>query len=153
MTPTRLNPPAILDPIISNLVNIYQLPVCLKPLKPDEDMIGQPSDHCIVLMKPLDSINSQCTRVFREVKVRPMTKKGLSNLENWFSNQTWEAILKSDDVNCKASILQNMILEKVDLFLPEKILKFASDDQPWYSTELKSLDHKHRREYAKNQKS
>ena len=153
MSPTRLNPPAILDPIISNLGNFYQLPVCLLPLEPDENMIGEPSDHCIVIMKPLDSINTQCTRTYREVKVRPMTKKGLLNLENWFAGQTWQPILMSDDVNKKASLLHEMILEKVDLFLPEKVVKFASDDQPWYSKELKSLDHKRRREYAKNRKS
>ena len=37
--------------------------------------------------------------------------------------------------------------------MPEKILKFASDDQPWYSRELEYLDHKRGREYAKNLKS
>ena len=104
-------------------------------------------------MKPLDSLNTKCSREYREIRVRPMTKKGLSQLENWFSNQTWAEILNIKDVNKKASLLHEMILEKVELFLPEKTIKFASDDQPWYSKELKSLDHKRRREYAKNRKS
>ena len=152
-SPTRLNPPAILDPIITNLGAFYQPPESLPPLEPDSDMTGEPSDHCIVIMKPLDSLNTKCAREYREIRVRPMTKKGLSQLENWFSNQTWAEILNIKDVNKKASLLHEMILEKVELFLPEKTIKFASDDQPWYSKELKSLDHKRRREYAKNRKS
>ena len=34
---TRLDPPAILDPVIMTMSDFYQDPVCLNPLDPDDD--------------------------------------------------------------------------------------------------------------------
>ena len=48
---TRLNPPAILDPIITTLGSWYQSPITKPPINPD-DSCGKPSDHLIVLMLP-----------------------------------------------------------------------------------------------------
>ena len=61
---TRLNPPAILDPIISTLGSYYQKPTCLPPLDSDPDTNGKPSDHLIVVMKPLDNINDKTGRIY-----------------------------------------------------------------------------------------
>jgi hypothetical protein len=38
---TRLNPPALLDPILTTLSNYYQVPQCLDPLDPDPDKNGK----------------------------------------------------------------------------------------------------------------
>ena len=46
---TRLNPPAILDPIITTMPNLYQVPECLDPLDADPDKNGSKSDHKIVI--------------------------------------------------------------------------------------------------------
>ena len=35
--PTRLDPPAILDPVITTMPNHYQVPLCLLPLDPDKN--------------------------------------------------------------------------------------------------------------------
>ena len=51
--PTRLNPPRILDPIITTLSKFYQTPECLPPLDPDPVSNGSPADHLMVLMKPI----------------------------------------------------------------------------------------------------
>ena len=50
---TRLNPPRILDPIITSLSRWYQVPLCLPPLDPDPDSDGKPSDHKMVMMSPI----------------------------------------------------------------------------------------------------
>ena len=50
---TRMNPPAILDPVIMTLANYYQEPLCLDPLDPDPDKNGAKSDHRIVLINQL----------------------------------------------------------------------------------------------------
>ena len=81
---TRLNPPAVLDPVITTLSNYYQVPECLDPLDPDPDKNGRPSDHQIVLVKPVNIINNKSSRTFRKVKVRPFTKSGMDKLRNWF---------------------------------------------------------------------
>ena len=78
---TRLNPPAILDPVLTTLSNFYQVPECLDPLDNDPDKNGKPSDHKIVLVKPVNTINNKSSRKVREVKVRPFTSSGLEKNE------------------------------------------------------------------------
>ena len=56
--PTRMNPPRILDPIITTLSNYYQLPQCLSPLEADHDSNGKPSDHMMVVMEPISVMNN-----------------------------------------------------------------------------------------------
>ena len=53
-TPTRLNPDAILDPIIMTLSTYYQIPVCLPPLGADSGDTA--SDHLTVVAEPFLSI-------------------------------------------------------------------------------------------------
>ena len=53
----------------------------------------------------------------------------------------------------KAEMLHNMVKSKLDETCPEKTTKVASDDQPWYTEQLKRLDRKRRREYKKNRRS
>ena len=77
--PTRLNPPRILDPIITSLSSYYQVPKCLPPLDPDPDTNGKPADHLIVVMRPVNSLNNKPGRTFREVKVRPLKQSGIEN--------------------------------------------------------------------------
>ena len=74
---TRLNPPAILDPVIMTLANYYQEPLCLDPLDPDPDKNGAKSDHRIVLIRPINIINNKSTRQTREIKVRPFPQSDI----------------------------------------------------------------------------
>ena len=50
----------------------------------------------------------------------------------------------------KADISQNLVMEKMDKFLPKKTVKICSEDQPWYSDKLKKLNRKQKREYSKH---
>ena len=56
---TRLDPPALLDPIITTLHCYYQIPECLDPLDPDPDKTGKRSDHKIVVAKHLKNEDVQ----------------------------------------------------------------------------------------------
>ena len=71
---TRMDPPALLDPIITTLSSYYQVPKCLEPLDPDPDKNGKKSDHKIVLVKPINTIDNKSCRKSRIVKVRPYTE-------------------------------------------------------------------------------
>ena len=46
-----------------------------------------------------------------------------------------------------------MVNEAVNKYLPEKAIKIACDDEPWFSQPLKVLDRRRRREYNKNRRS
>ena len=93
---TRFNPPAVLDPVITTLSNYYQVPECLDPLDPDPDKNGRPSDHRIVLVKPINIINNKSYKTFRKVKVRPFTKSGMDKLRNWFIDQSWKEVFEEE---------------------------------------------------------
>ena len=150
---TRLNPPAMLDPVMSTLGRFYQQPVCLPPLNPDPDSCGRPSDHFIVLMKPINALNNKSSRTHREIKVRPLPASGMKKFELWIQNEDWTDILDEELVDKKTEILQNIILTKLDEFCPEKVRKISSDDQPFFTQELKCLHRRKRREFAKNRRS
>ena len=49
--PTRRNPDAILDVILTNIAALFHSPVTLPPLENDDDQSGAPSDHMIVIMR------------------------------------------------------------------------------------------------------
>ena len=55
--------------------------------------------------------------------------------------------------NKKAACLQNTLLEKLNIFLPEKIVKFTSENQVWITPEIKNIWRRKQREYAKHRRS
>ena len=151
--PTRLNPDRILDNIITDLSKWYQIPECLPPLGADPGSGGKPSDHLIVIMEPISTINNKSARTTRMITVRPMKQSGIDLFGQWLNNQTWEEVLKAETVDEKAELLQTILMEKVDEFLPLKKRKISSDDQPFYTEEMKRLKRLKGREFHKNRRS
>ena len=150
---TRLDPPAILDPIITTLSSYYQVPECLEPLDADPEKGGKKSDHKIVIAKPIDIINNKCARTAKIIKFRPLSKSGMVKMKEWFIDQSWEEVTKAVTAHEKASVFQKMLLDVLDEFFPEKLLKINNDDQPWISNKLKKMDRKRKRLYRKERRS
>ena len=150
---TRLDPPRMLDPILTDLGSFYQTPEILPPLAADPGSGGRTSDHLIPIMRPINEINNRCARVYKEVKIRPVTKSGMSKLRNWFESQDWDQNLSEESIDQKADLLHSMIMGAINQCLPEKSIKVSSDDSPWYNQALKKLDRRRRREYHRNRKS
>ena len=150
---TRLNPPKMLDPVITTLSRFYQTPLCLPPLDSDPDCDGTAADHLIVVMRPVDTLNNIPARSYREVKVRPFTHSGMSLFRSWIEKETWDLVLSENSVNKKSEILQKMVLDKLNEYCPEKLRRFSSDDKPWFTSQLKKLDRRRRREYNLNRRS
>ena len=143
----------ILDPIITTLSGYYQSPVCLPPLDNDPDKNGVPSDHMIVFMKPIDAINNNPARSIKVVTFRPLPESGVREMGNWIVSHDWGKIYRANTAHEKAEILQKTLLQKMDYFLPEKTVKFTSEDQVWATPEIKELKRKKSREFYKNRKS
>ena len=53
----------------------------------------------------------------------------------------------------KATMFQNILLEKYHECFPVRIMKISCDDKPWFSSELKDIDRRRKREFSKNYKS
>ena len=110
---TKMSPPAILDPVITTMSKFYQEPVCLEPLDVDEDKNGSKSDHRIVVVRPINSINNKCARQTKQVKVRPFPESGLRKMKTWFMEKTWEEVYCLESVHEKAEHFQNILLQKL----------------------------------------
>ena len=68
---------AILNLVILTLSQYYQTPEILAPLDSDPDKTGKPSDHKMVIVTPISTINNQNARVTRKIEVQPITDIGL----------------------------------------------------------------------------
>ena len=128
---TRMAPPAILDPVIMSLSNLYQEPVCLEPLDADEDKVGTKSDHRIVIARPITVINNRCTRQTRVVRVRPFPRSAIEKMKEWFIDMAWDAVYNEVSAHQKAEKFQDILMAKLSQIFPEKLRKINSDDQPW----------------------
>ena len=81
-----MDPPAILDPIVTTLSWYYQVPECLDPLDADPER-GKKSAHKIVIAKPIDIINNKSVRKAKIIKFRPLSKSGMIKMKEWFIDQ------------------------------------------------------------------
>ena len=150
---TRTNPDATLDLIITNLQSLFHPPTTLPPLDNDENISGKPSDHLIVVMKPLSNLNPRQSVRYKTIKYRPFPDSGIREMGQWLQSQRWGEIYSENDENRKAEKFEAIIMEKVNLFFPEKTLKISANDQPWANAQLLRLDRQCKREYNKNKKS
>ena len=150
---TRLNPPRMLDPILTTLGSFYQTPRILPPLDADPDSNGSPSDHLIPVMKPINTIENRSSRTYREVTIRPVPKSGLNQFRQWIEVQDWSENLIEESVDKKAELLISQLTNALNTFLPEKVIRIASDDEPWFTEPLKRLDRRRRREFARHRRS
>ena len=128
----------MLDPIMTTLGAYYQTPEILAPLDADQDKNGQPSDHMIPVMRPINMVDNRCSRTYCEITVRSIHSSGMSLLRKWFASQDWSEILSLKSVDDKAEALMAQVLCQVNKFLPQKVIKVASDDEPWYNQSLKN---------------
>ena len=150
---TRLNPPRILDPIITTLSQYYQKPLVLPPLDPDPDKNRKPSDHKIVKMKPINTIENKPARTKRQVTLRPIPESGLQKMTQWANSQDWATVINATSAHEKENVLQDTLMKALNKYLPTKTVNFSSDDSPWVPPQIKSLFRRRQREYTKHRRS
>ena len=150
--PTRKNPDAILENIISTLEYFYLPPFTISPLENDQDKNGKPSDHLPVVFKPVHSLENTKMK-YRIIKFRPLPQSGIDNFGEWIKNQSWSEIYEQKNAHLKAEKLQSMLLTQLNISLPEKTLKVNDNDFPWTNDQIKKTDRRRKREYIKKKKS
>ena len=152
-SPTRLNPPRLLDPIITTLSSFYQVPEVLAPLDADPDSNGKPSDHQMVVMSPITGINNKPARTKQTLSFRPLTEESMLKMRLWMEKENWSEVSHEKSAHRKLEVLQTTLLNKYHEFFPEKQRIISSDDQPFFTKKLQMLKRKKCREYHKNRKS
>ena len=111
------------------------------------------SDHLLVIMEPVTSLQQLQKRNYSLIETRPINTAGLRCFSQWLESFSWTDMYKCPDPNLKAEIFQNMLLDKYHECFPAKVLKLAEDDKPWFTSELKALDRKRKREFYNHHRS
>ena len=135
----------MLDPIITTLSKYYQTPVCQKPLDADQGTGGVASPMTVEHDKP--------ARQKRKVMVRPMPESKYIEFENWLKTQTWENVTNAETDHEQAQTLQDISINAIDKFFPQKEVSFTSDDEPWVNSRIKEEIRKRKRIYSRHRKS
>lgn len=86
--PTRLDPPRILDPVITSLHKYYQPPVTKPRIENDSNKNGKPSDHIVVIMIPISENITCLPRETRIVEYRPLLSLVETRWDNGYRNKT-----------------------------------------------------------------
>ena len=143
----------ILDTICTNFDSFFQLPRCIDPLDADKDKFGCPSDHRMVIYKPLDQFNSFVPRDKKTITYRPWTDSGFINMQNELNESNWELILNSPDVNTKLLSFHEHVYDIYQASFPSKTRLITSENQPFFTDFLSKLKRKTSREYHKHRMS
>ena len=150
--PTRLNPPAILDPIITDLHSCYQNPKCEYPLEADDDT-DVTSDHLMVVMSPISAINNDPKTEKKEIHFRPVTDEGLKAMEQALIDFSWDFIDKIENVDKKVVAFQDNLFEIFSECCPLKSRVISNNSEPYYTEKLRRLKRRKSREFTKHRKS
>ena len=151
--PTRLSPDRVLDPIITTMAKYYEEPVTMPPINPNINSGGKPSDHLVVLMRPISATYAIPPRIYKTVTTRPITDTGIQSFGQWIESFRWVKMYESTNAHKKAEIFQDILMENFERCFPLKTVKFSDDDSPWVTKSLKKIDRLRKREFYKNKMS
>ena len=74
-------------------------------------------------------------------------------MRTWVIHPDWSEIVKAESFHTKDEVLQTMLLQKYKEIFPEKTHRVSSDDQPWITHKLRSIDRRRKGEYRKHRNS
>ena len=82
-----------------------------------------------------------------------MPRSGIEKMGEWIVNEKWDSVTEAESAHEKARVLQDLVMKKLNIYLPEKTATFTSEDQPWVTPEIKDVQRRKKREYCKHKKS
>ena len=138
--PTRTNPDAILDKIITNLHMFFSEPTTLEPLENDEMNNGKPSDHLTVIWKPLTNNSPIEPKLYKTIKFRPFPDSGIRAMAQWVQAQTWQDIYQLSCENAKVDKFETMLMQKINSIFPEKNIRVNENTKPLMNSQSILLD-------------
>ncbi len=151
--PTRLNPPRILDVIITNLSKFYKIPSVEQPLEPDIDLTGSPSDHLMVVMSPMTIFDEKRGRQVRNIEFRPMSEDGFRAMESALDTWDWKYLENIQSADEQMKNFQESLFSIFDHCFPTKRRKVFSETEPYFTEKLSKLKRKKLREFTKHRNS
>ena len=144
---------AILDIIIMNTNCLYNSPIIVPPIKPDDPRKGKPSDHWVPVCIPHTDRYNPPNRNYRVIKYRPLPESSLKRFGEWIVSEGWKSINEDMSPSEQVDVFEKLLMKNLDRFCPEKSMKLSSQDKPFITKELKTLDRQKSREYIKRGKT
>merc|ERR1712130_918795 len=110
----------ILDQIITDLHSYYQTPVLDDPLEVDDDKVGSNSDHLMVRLVPLNTVNNHKIKVTKKIEYRPLTDAGYKIMEQELKSAEWEYLENDGGVEEQMERFQNDLFTIFDCSFPQR---------------------------------
>ena len=151
--PTRDNPAQILDIIVSNLGQYYQIPTVEPPLEVDDDKVGSPSDHLMVVMTPLNNFQNKRGRIKKTIEYRPLTDDGYKAMGSALHDTDWVFLEDIASASDQMETFQSYMFKIFDKCFPPKKRTFFSENQPFFTEKLEKIKRRKCREYSEHRKS
>ena len=142
-----------LDLLITDMHTWYHPAIPSDALLPDNPTDASPSDHLGNLLVPRSIPGVSATRMFRKIKVRPLSSSQIDALGRWISSESWEQLLAASEVDTKLEIFTSTVFTMLNAVAPEKEIKICLDDPPWMNTRIKLVIRQRNREFDKSGKS
>ena len=144
---------AILEHIITDLQGFYHPPSCIAPLEVDQNEQGKDSDHNIVMFPPISFPNTGPKRKKKTIITRPLPDSQIKKFGKFITSHNWDEVFSEDDVNTKVANFHNTIIQRLNLYFPQKTIKISTLDKKFMTPELKQLQRRTQREFYKHRKS
>ena len=109
----------ILDVLLTDAVTHYDVAQVFPPIKPDDDKYGAPSDHCVVVMKPVNDKSARKPRVKTEVRRRnKFTMANIAKLGLLLATMTWTRLYDCPGVSEMSDMFDEEIKAAVNMTCP-----------------------------------
>ena len=137
--PTRLNPPAMLDLIITDLHRYYQRLVYDNPLDVDLNKSCSLSYHLMVVMTPLNNVNSIKGRLKNKIEFRPLNDVNFDNMKQILEEVEWDSIESEYSLDQQMECFQNLLYKIFDISFPVKSKTIFNETEPFFTEKLIKL--------------
>ena len=140
-----------IDIVATTMWRQYKQAIVVDPVDVDKPGFGKPSDHKCILLYPIDDQTQIRTAQYVLKRVRPMPESGLQSFEAAVARIDPTPLGEIQDVDLLDSEILRLLLDIRETHLPQKVVKLRSTDKLFLTNELKIIDRKQKREYARRE--
>ena len=151
MEPTRILSQKMLDPVITDLHSFYQTVKLEEPLDSDDEN-GSPSDHMMVLLRPLDTINNKKENIKEKIQIRSYCDENFRSMGRLLENFDW-AFLVAIPTQDRMKAFHDKLFEMFESSFPLKTKIIHKENEPFMTDALIKMKRKKNREYNKHRQS
>ena len=145
----------VLDVLLTNVPEYFSILEIVPAVSTDNPDKGCPSDHSTVVATP--QVNCNVVAPYKNEYVerisRPIPESGKLAFGQWLVEQNWDCIEEEDNPTKQALKFEEILTQKLDIFLPTKKVRVTVKDKSYINADIKKLDRLKKREYRKHGRS